>query len=254
MNEILKNMNKDERFLIDNIIGNHHIIDYGFIKKISSDKKFVDIEHASIPIDNDGLEMEKTITKNVELIFFSSSYFAFQFELKVGDGVLLLGTKDFLGDLKDLKSAKTSDYILHYKQENLKALPFGIIVENPKTDIQISQTKTQIKSDTDLDATFDNQKIKTSSNSIELNTSDGNNRIAIDNGLLDLKNTVSNLKTQLQDIWTAIISINNNLQSFVSTNAAVGSPVTPNPATLALFVADNVTANTKKTNVASFLK
>jgi hypothetical protein len=228
MNDILANMNKDERFLIDNIIANNYIIDYGFIKSISADKTHVDVEHAIIPVDDKGKDNGKTVTTNVEVMFTGSSYFTMTFDLKIGDSVLLLGSKDFIDDLKNKNTPVTADYFLHYKQENLKAFPFGF-PNNPSNKINITQTVIEI-------------------------LQGSNNRIAIDNGLLDLKNSVSNMKTQLQDLWAAIISINTNLQSWTSINCVVGSPVTPNPATIALFVADNISDNIKKNNVASFLK
>lgn len=236
MNELANSMNKDDRFVIDTIIGRHFIIDYGFITQISADKKKVDIEHLTILKDNEGKQMPKTVTKNIELLFSNSSYFSLKFDVKIGDGVLLLGLKDFVKSISEKKQPSQADYLLHYQQENLKAFPIGFS-DNPTTKIEATQNKFSL----DSSAAVIEAKTATS-------------RIAIDNGLIEMKNAVSNMRTQIEDLWTAIISINTNLQSWVSTNAAVGSPVTPNPATIALFTADNITGNTKKTNVASFLK
>jgi len=72
--------------------------------------------------------------------------------------------------------------------------------------------------------------------------------------LIAIKNTSKNLKAEMEKLWSAVISINTNLQTWVSTNAAVGSPVTPNPATIALFSADNLQANLSKTEIALLLK
>jgi prefoldin subunit 5 len=95
--------------------------------------------------------------------------------------------------------------------------------------------------------------IETSSTGISLEDQNGS-KIAIDNNLIDISNSISDLKSEIDNLWSAIISINTNLQSFVSTNCVVGSPVTPNPATIALFVADNVQNNIKKGLVGSLLK
>lgn len=236
MHEIANAMNKDDRFVIDSIIGKHFIVDYGFITQISPDKKKVDVEHLTILKDNEGKPLPKTVTKNIELLFSNSSYFTLKFDVKIGDGVLLLGLKDFVKSIEEKKQPSQADYLLHYQQENLKAFPIGF-ASNSTTKIEATQNKFSIE---------------TSAAVIETKTA--TSRIAIDNSLIEIKNSVSNMRTQIEDLWTAIISINTNLQSWVSTNAAVGSPVTPNPATVALFTADNVTGNTKKTNVASFLK
>jgi len=236
MNELANAMNKDDRFVIDAIIGKHFIIDYGFITQISEDKKKVDVEHLTILKDNEGKQLPKTVTKNIELLFSNSSYFSLKFDVKIGDGVLLLGLKDFVKSIAEKKQPSQADYLLHYQQENLKAFPIGF-ADNPTTKIEATQNKFSLESSAAI---------------IEAKTA--TSRIAIDNSLIDIKNSVSNMRTQIEDLWTAVISINTNLQSWVSTNAAVGTPVTPNPATIALFTADNVTGNTKKTNVSSFLK
>jgi hypothetical protein len=236
MNELANFMNKDDRFLIDTIIGKHFIVDYGFITQISSDKKKVDVEHLTILKDNDGEQLPKTITKNIEILFSNSSYFSLKYDVKIGDGVLLLGLKDFVKSIAEKKQPSQADYLLHYQQENLKAFPIGFAA-NPTTKIEATEDKFSIESSAEV-----------------VETKTATSRIAIDNSLIEIKNSVSNMRTQIEDLWTAIISINTNLQSWVSTNAAVGSPVTPNPATIGLFTADNITANTKKSNVASFLK
>jgi phage gp45-like len=98
-----------------------------------------------------------------------------------------------------------------------------------------------------------NNKIETKSTGIFL-TDSVNNTIAIDTNLISLKNSVSDMKKELENIWTLIASLNTNLASFVSTNCVVGAPVTPNPATLALFAADLVQANVYKAALAAFLK
>jgi phage gp45-like len=98
------------------------------------------------------------------------------------------------------------------------------------------------------------------SNTIEMKstgvffTDSAGNTIALDNNLISLKNSVSDMKTELENIWKLIASLNTNLASFTSINCVVGSPVTPNPATLALFAADLVQANLYKAALSSFLK
>jgi hypothetical protein len=253
MNDILKNMNKDDRFLIDNIIGNHFIIDYGFITAVSSDKKFVDVKHIIKPVDNEGQEMPETITKKVELLFSTSSYFSLKFEVAVGDGVLLLGTKDYIGDISGKTFPEIAEYILHYKQENLKALPFGFN-DNPKTVFEILSTALKITSQVNLELVANNQTLKTTNTGIEMSNTSGSNKIAIDNGLISIKNTVSDQRTQMEYIWSAISSLLTILISWTSTNCVVGAPVTPNPATTALLTADKVTAEVKKAALATFLK
>lgn len=271
MSDLIINSEKlSQRDIIENIIGHNFINDYGFITAISEDKKFVDVEHVIKPLTFNGADLEKTVTKKVELLFSSSSYISIVFDVKIGDGVFLVGLKDYVEKISEVTSPQNTSYPLHYKQENLKAIPFGftkdattkitIKEDELKIDSKIKNTvidlknKLTITTDADLEFTADNNVIKTTATSIEINNSSGSNRVAIDNNLLELKNSVSNLKAELQNLWTMIISLNTNLQSWTSTPAAPGSPVTPNPATLALFIADNVQNNINKTNVASFLK
>jgi phage gp45-like len=98
-----------------------------------------------------------------------------------------------------------------------------------------------------------NNIIETKSTGVFIEDVSGNT-ISIDTNLINLKNTVSNMRTELENIWTLIASLNTNLSSFVSTNCTVGSPVTPNPATIALFAADIIQANLYKAALSAFLK
>jgi hypothetical protein len=94
--------------------------------------------------------------------------------------------------------------------------------------------------------------IKTSSAGVAIKDA-SDNTIAIDNALIDIHNSISDLRAELENLWSAVISINTNLLSFVSTNAVPGSPVTPGPGSIASFTADLVDNNVKKGLVASFL-
>jgi hypothetical protein len=110
---------------------------------------------------------------------------------------------------------------------------------------------------------LDNDKVKLNGKDYEiLITTTGqknqlkttNEVIGIDNTLLNLSNQISSAKKELEYLWDAIKSLNTNLSSWVSTNASVGAPVTPNPATVALFTVDIANATAKKTAVGSLFK
>jgi hypothetical protein len=243
------------------VLNSSDIVDIALIKKISDDKKFVDVEHIIKPElydyeKEEYVEQESVLTNGVELMYLGSSYFSLKWEVKIGDPVLLLGLKRYIDKIDGKTKPEKSKMYAHYQQETYKAIPLGFNA-NAKAKINISDADKKITLTTDsaydLEITAHSCTIKSSSTGWAIKDANGNT-IALDNSLIDLHNTVSNLKAQLEDIWTAILSINTNLQSFTSTNCAVGSPVTPNPATIALFVADNVTGNLKKTAVGNLLK
>lgn len=216
------------------------------------------------PINVKNKKIELKPIDDVPVIFPGSSNFNMIYPLKKGDGVLLVFSEGSLGnfvnsqdEITDCLSASKfnlNDCIAIPGLWSFKSLPDAPENENDLF-IQYQDSFIQIKKDTGEIIIEDKNgnKVETSSTGIGIEDSNGN-KIAIDSTLLDLSNSISDMKTELENLWSAIISINTNLQSFVSTNCVVGAPVTPNPATIALFVADNVQANIYKSLLGSLLK
>jgi hypothetical protein len=191
MNLPQKNTQITERERILMYLLDCYIVDVGIIKSIEDDKKFVDVTHANKQqvFDFDKQEwkvQEETITKHIEVLFAGGANFRIEHELKKGDVGLLLGTVAYVEKMRDLTESKKSEHISNYQQENLKFLPIGSN-EDPKTLIQfksdeikleseignttidLKSSKLTITTDYDLEGTFNNNTIKTSSTSLKIN-------------------------------------------------------------------------------------
>jgi hypothetical protein len=147
--QMIKGLSLTEREVTDSIIASNFIIDYGFISSVSADKKLVDVKHIVKPTTGEDEVLQETLTKNVELLFPCSSNFQLIWDVEVGDGVILLGMKDYVEKIADKKQPEAANFFLHYKQETLKAIPFGFN-DSPKTKITIKKTEVTIESQNKL--------------------------------------------------------------------------------------------------------
>lgn len=77
-------------------------------------------------------------------------------------------------------------------------------------------------------------------------------KLEIDGGLLNLANSVSNMKAEMGKLWDAIKDVNTNLVTHMHPTAAVGPPSPP--ANAAAFTTASVAAGANKTAVGSLLK
>lgn len=276
-NDILSAVKFTDRDIIDEIIESYYFIDYGIIDKVSDDKKKVDVIHAIKPVLMDDTILDATTTKEVELLYPCCENFSINWEVKKDDLVLLVGTKDLV-KIDGLEEANKPKMFSHYQQENLKAIPFGTKTVDAKNriiitadDLTIENDKGSIVLDKDGNIIKDIEKdysltgkgkytvdvdsdieIGTSGTKASLKTT--NETIAIDTALLDLHNQVSDLRTEIENLWDAIGSILTILTSWSSTNCVVGNPVTPDAATLANIAADIAQNAITKANVALLLK
>lgn len=127
-----------ERTLIESIVSSFYILDYGFITKVNTDKT-INVTHAKRLKTMGGESLEATTTENIEVLTLAGSGFAFEFDYKKGDKVLLLGLKNYVPKVKDVTSAtETTDYI-HYTRETLKALPLCVFNNDAKVVIKVEK-------------------------------------------------------------------------------------------------------------------
>ena len=109
--------------IIRQTIASSFIIDYGIVKAVNSDKT-VDVTHAVRGQYIDGTAVPLTVSTAVEVIFPGSASAAITWPISVGDGVLLVGLKQFVSSTNGIQipSQPPSDFP-HYNQETLKAIP-----------------------------------------------------------------------------------------------------------------------------------
>ena len=125
----------NDRNLIESVLNSFYILDYGYIKTVNTDKT-VDIVHAKKLKTYEGKTLPQTETKNVEVLTLSAGAFAFKFDYKKGDKVLLLGLKDYVPKVRDVTSATETTTYLHYTRETIKALPLDTFSDNAKVVVQ----------------------------------------------------------------------------------------------------------------------
>lgn len=187
-----------EKDLIESIVSNFYFIDYGFVSGVNGDNT-VNVTHAKFLTSATGEQLEATITKNIEVLTFSTKGIAINFEIKQGDKVLLLGLKNRVEKTQDVTIASNQKTPIHYTRDTLKAVPFGIFDSTAK--IKIDFTKgINITSDEAI-------IISASGKNIELN---GNTKSFV---------TYAELNQALQSLWTAIQTHTHP----VSTPAGAGS-------------------------------
>lgn len=109
--------------LIRQIVAQMFICDYGIVQKVNADKT-VDVSHAVQGEYIDGTPVPITVTGSVEVVYPGSSSFAQTWPIAVGDGVLLIGLKDFVKTTKSIQPPKNPpNEFPHYSQDTLKAIP-----------------------------------------------------------------------------------------------------------------------------------
>jgi hypothetical protein len=122
--------------VIDSRINQKFMCDYGIVKTVSSDGTHVDVTHAAILTLVTGDQLPQTETKDVELIFPASSKFSIKYPVAVGDGVLLIGLKDYLASTLNVQPTPPQA-IRHYSQDTLKAIPFSAVPSSPLSSLEI---------------------------------------------------------------------------------------------------------------------
>jgi hypothetical protein len=117
------------------------------VTAVSSDKKKVDVKHAVIGTLRTGEELDAYETKDVEILFISSSGLSIKHELAVDDPVLLVGLKDYVEKTTSITVESQKSYT-HYNQATLKAIPLAGILDDAKIQIKQNGEKLSIKNST----------------------------------------------------------------------------------------------------------
>lgn len=211
-NDIFYAQQYTERTLIESILASFYIIDYGFVKKVNQDKT-VDITHAKQLKTLDGESLPATITKNVEVLTLAGAGFSFKFDYKAGDRMLLLGLKNYVPKVDNVKGATETTQYIHYTRETLKAVPLCVFNDDAKVTVEIADGdasikvtgKLKLKTNKDTDIEADNFKVKTKEK-IELN-GDDNGGVVIG----------PELKTQLGYLTARVDTIINALENSPTT-------------------------------------
>jgi hypothetical protein len=123
---VLENLGIQIRDLIENILANSFILDYGVVQAVSMNANnvtTVDVAH-SIQLNKLGTVIDSTITKNVEVMWYSSAGLSTKGKIAQGDPVLLVGLKDYLASIASPSPAAT-DVPVHYNRQTLKAIAMG---------------------------------------------------------------------------------------------------------------------------------
>lgn len=173
--DLMRSQTYTDRDLIESIINSYFILDYGVITKVNDDKT-VNVQHARIQVMNDGTKLPALQTNNIELLALSGANFSIDAGTKAGDKVLLLGLKDYVQTVNDVSGASEQTSYVHYKRDNLKALP--LCTFSGESTVQVVAEEGSLK------ITVDKK--------IELN---GNSKNFV---------TWTELNSALQSLWTAI--------------------------------------------------
>lgn len=166
-------MSLSEKDVITSIINSFYFVDYGYINQVNSDKT-VNVTHANKTVMIDGTELNETITNNVEVLTVCGAGFAVSFDYKANDKVLLLGLKDYIPNVANVKKAEVPSSFVHYDRATLKALPLCVFSDEAKVKMMIEEGKLTIESE--AETIINAKKIELNGNSkqfvtwAELNT------------------------------------------------------------------------------------
>lgn len=133
----------NDRSLIEAVVKNFFIIDYGFITKVNADKT-VNVTHAKKPKTTTGKTLQEITTTNLEVLTIAGKGFSLKFDYDKGDKVLLLGLKNYIKKTADVSSATETTAYVHYSRETMKALPLCIFNEDAKVKVEIENGKMKI--------------------------------------------------------------------------------------------------------------
>ena len=159
-------MSLSENDLITSIINSFYFVDYGYINQVNSDKT-VNVTHANKTVMIDGTELNETITNNVEVLTVCGAGFAVSFDYKANDKVLLLGLKDYIPNVANVKKAEVPSSFVHYDRATLKALPLCVFSDEAKVKMMIEEGKLTIESENET--IINAKEIQTQSDSVKIN-------------------------------------------------------------------------------------
>ena len=126
---VLENLGLQIRDLIENILANSFILDFGVVQSVGTNANgvtTVSVQH-SVQLNKLGTVMAPHVTNNVEVMWWSSAGLSTQGKIAAGDTVLLVGLKDYLSSIaKPNPSDQARDVVpIHYARANMKAIAMG---------------------------------------------------------------------------------------------------------------------------------
>ena len=143
---VIEGINVNDRDLIEAIVGNFFIIDYGFITEVNPDKT-INVTHAKRPVTTEGKTLAPIKTENIEVLTVSCKGFSIKFDYAKGDKVLLVGLKNYINHVSDVASATETTSYVHYSRETLKAIPLCLFDNSAKVQINIENGVYQLQAD-----------------------------------------------------------------------------------------------------------
>lgn len=213
MSDFFKAMSTSEAQVIDSRIFSNYFSDYGIVKSVSEGK--VDVILASTG-SVWGKDTGEIIVPGVEILYPSSSGLSVEYEVKAGDGVLLIGLRTYIETVKGLSSAEKPKANMRYALENMKAIPLSVIRDDSGVIVTVKE---------------DNYSIENKSGLIVKSVDDK----------LTIKNADKSLATVLVALIEEIKALK-NAQLSVDFSGLIGS-VTSAPGAVTFAGAVNVTAS-----------
>lgn len=181
------------RDVVKSIIGGTFFSDYAIISAVNSDET-INVVHSTLPVKINGKILNKRETRNIEVLYPASASFGQKWPLSIGDGVLLIGLKNYVDTTNGIvEPTEAPTSFPHYTQNTMKAIPLQSVTA-PKVTINVNGIDLEIN-----------------------NTNTG--------GLIQIKNAAKSLESILENLIT-------HISGLTTTNCVSGSPVTLNPATI----------------------
>ena len=166
---IVKPARFTDRDLIEAIVSNFFIVDYGIVKEVNADST-INVLHAKKLKTMNGEALGEMETKNVEVLTLSGSGFALIWDIQKGDKVLLLGLKNSVEKTGTITEPQETSSYLHYSRETLKALPLCVFSDKARVKAEVKKGKLSIGAEGDIEFVCKNHKIN-AKQKIELNGS-----------------------------------------------------------------------------------
>jgi hypothetical protein len=132
-----------DRDLIESILNQFFIVDYGFVTTVNADKT-VNVTHATKPLTTEGESLPAITSKNIQVLTYSNANISLNFPISKDDKVLLLGLKNLVEDVSGVKTAEEQKTRIHYARETLKALPLCLFNSDSKIKITAENGKMSI--------------------------------------------------------------------------------------------------------------
>lgn len=133
-----------DRSLIEAIVSNFFIIDYGFIQKVNADKT-IDVTHAKRPKSVTGQNLPEITTRKIEVLTISGKGLSIQFDYERGDKVLLLGLKDYIPKVGAVTIPTETKTYIHYQRETMKAIPLSVFSDTAKVVVKAENGSLKLK-------------------------------------------------------------------------------------------------------------